>query len=374
MSIAILPTSTAPAMDAAQATSTPGNQSAPAPANPFAALLNALPVSSDLDGEGVSAEDSLLPAPEAESETATDSDDSRDDSPWPPEGLASLWLPVTPEPAPEPTPVSGDAFTAAHAPAPESAVIIDAAAPAPSAADTTATHVLEPQDQVPANIPHAAADNTASLPEPAPHLADSESLSAPNSKPLSHTWERGWGEGVSAADPVPANTPQPSAPISNIQPSIPAQPSAAPPAPTAPYPAPNLHADNFPDTLSTHIHWLAEHKIGHAQLHLHPQDMGPLEVRLKLDGDQLQADFMSTQPEVRHTLEQGLPRLRELLGEHGLNLAQADIGQQPSQRHSAPIAQADDTLPADSEHADHALSPSAPVSMPHSSHLVDAYA
>jgi len=152
----------------------------------------------------------------------------------------------------------------------------------------------------------------------------------------------------------------------------PAPPPLPPASPTAPFPAPDLHADNFPDALGAHIQWLTEHKIGHAHLHLNPQDMGPLEVRLTLDGEQLQAHFTSAEPEVRQTLEQGLPRLRELLGEHGLNLGQADIGQHPSQQHTSasPHTEASSTA----EDTGETPAPDAQTLHIQNTHLLDAWA
>ena len=50
--------------------------------------------------------------------------------------------------------------------------------------------------------------------------------------------------------------------------------------------------------------------------------------RLQLDGDRVRADFTSAQPEVRQALESSLPRLREMLGQQGFELAHAGVGQQ----------------------------------------------
>jgi len=98
--------------------------------------------------------------------------------------------------------------------------------------------------------------------------------------------------------------------------------------------------------------------------------MGPLEVRLKLDGDQLQAEFTSAEPDVRQALEHGLPRLRELLGEHGLHLAEGHIGQRQSPPHASPSPPLES--PADTDPLpDTSPLPSAIV---HTTHLLDAYA
>jgi flagellar hook-length control protein FliK len=99
----------------------------------------------------------------------------------------------------------------------------------------------------------------------------------------------------------------------------------------SPTPTPNLHGDNFDDELGARMSWLADQKIGHAHIKLSPADLGPVEVRLHLNGDQVNASFSSAQPEVRQALENSLPRLRDMLGQHGFQLGQADVGQQQQQ-------------------------------------------
>ncbi len=94
---------------------------------------------------------------------------------------------------------------------------------------------------------------------------------------------------------------------------------------------PDLRGDRFGDTLGTQMTWMAEQKIGHAHIRVSPGDLGAIEVSLRLDGDRVHADFSSAQPEVRQALQDSLPRLREMLGQQGFQLAQADVGhrQQP---------------------------------------------
>ncbi|MDW5375713.1 flagellar hook-length control protein FliK [Halomonas sp. HP20-15] len=64
------------------------------------------------------------------------------------------------------------------------------------------------------------------------------------------------------------------------------------------------------------------------QLHLHPAELGPLSIHLKVDDQMAQAQFMSTNPHVRAALEQAIPQLREALGEAGIQLGEAMVGDQ----------------------------------------------
>ena len=86
-------------------------------------------------------------------------------------------------------------------------------------------------------------------------------------------------------------------------------------------------AQGFDEGFGTRLVWMAEQRLGHAEIRLNPEHVGPIEVRVELDGEQVRAEFHSAHAEVRQAIEASLPRLRELLGQHGLQLGQADVGQ-----------------------------------------------
>jgi flagellar hook-length control protein FliK len=116
--------------------------------------------------------------------------------------------------------------------------------------------------------------------------------------------------------------------------------AAARPQPTlaaAPLAMPAEPADGFDDGFGTRIAWMADQRIGHAEIRLNPEHVGRIDVRVQLDGSQVRAEFHSAHAEVRQAIEASLPRLRELLGQHGLQLGQADVGQrQAGQDDSTP--------------------------------------
>ena len=104
-------------------------------------------------------------------------------------------------------------------------------------------------------------------------------------------------------------------------------------APTA-----DLHGGHFDEDIGDAVRWMADQKIGHAHIKVTPNELGTVEIRLRLEGDRVHADFASTQADVRQALESSLPRLREMLGQHGFQLAHADVGNQhapPSQGHGS---------------------------------------
>lgn len=84
------------------------------------------------------------------------------------------------------------------------------------------------------------------------------------------------------------------------------------------------------------ITWLATQKHQIAELHLHPADLGPVEVILHISNDQstqVSAQFTSPHLAVREAIETALPRLREMMAENGITLGNTTVGAETSQQH-----------------------------------------
>lgn len=64
----------------------------------------------------------------------------------------------------------------------------------------------------------------------------------------------------------------------------------------SPTPTPEMGSDNFDDAIGARMSWLADQKIGHAHIKVTPNEMGPVEVRLHLDGDKVSASFTRPTP------------------------------------------------------------------------------
>jgi flagellar hook-length control protein FliK len=138
-------------------------------------------------------------------------------------------------------------------------------------------------------------------------------------------------------------------------------------APTA-----DLHGDGFDEAVGSRLTWMAEQKIGHAHIRLNPQELGPVEIRMRLDGERVHADFSSPQAEVRQALENSLPRLRDMLAQHGFQLAQADVGHHG--QHGQP-GRNDRTAEGESRAGGSTVEPSAGTTLRVAARgLLDAYA
>lgn len=90
-----------------------------------------------------------------------------------------------------------------------------------------------------------------------------------------------------------------------------------------------LNQARWTDEFSQKITWLATSiQEQHAELHLNPPQLGPLDVVLKVSGDQASAMFTSSHAAVREAIEQSIPKLRELLADNGIMLGSATVSDQ----------------------------------------------
>lgn len=116
-----------------------------------------------------------------------------------------------------------------------------------------------------------------------------------------------------------------SAPISSpVATSAPVSATAL--APTTPQLNAQLGSQEWQQALSQQV--LLFHRNGQqsAELRLHPQELGSLQITLKLDDNQAQLHIASAQGQVRSAVEAALPHLRQALAENGINLGQSSVG------------------------------------------------
>ena len=76
------------------------------------------------------------------------------------------------------------------------------------------------------------------------------------------------------------------------------------------------------------ITWMATQHEQTAELHLNPPNLGPLDVVLKVSGDQATALFTSPHAAVRDAVQQALPQLRNMLADNGITLGNAMVSDQ----------------------------------------------
>lgn len=72
------------------------------------------------------------------------------------------------------------------------------------------------------------------------------------------------------------------------------------------------------DALGQKALFMVGQKIQSAEMHLNPPNLGPLEVKMVLDGDKSSINFVTSQAAVRDALQQSLPRLQQVMADNGM--------------------------------------------------------
>lgn len=75
------------------------------------------------------------------------------------------------------------------------------------------------------------------------------------------------------------------------------------------------------------IQWVVNQSMSGAQIRLNPQHMGPVEVRIQVQNDQLSLAFTAQHGATREAIDAALPRLREIFSEQNINMADVDISE-----------------------------------------------
>jgi flagellar hook-length control protein FliK len=88
---------------------------------------------------------------------------------------------------------------------------------------------------------------------------------------------------------------------------------------------PVLHP-GFGEDLANRVVFLAGQRVQSAEIALTPADLGPLSVTIEIRGHEASLFFGSAHATTRAALEDALPRLREMFAGSGLQLADAQVG------------------------------------------------
>lgn len=80
--------------------------------------------------------------------------------------------------------------------------------------------------------------------------------------------------------------------------------------------------------LTNRVIWMLSQNVQAAELRVNPPQLGPIEVRISVEGDQTKVSLITQHSMVREVMESAIPRLRDMLAESGLNSANIDVSQQ----------------------------------------------
>jgi flagellar hook-length control protein FliK len=89
---------------------------------------------------------------------------------------------------------------------------------------------------------------------------------------------------------------------------------------------------DFSSQLGTQLTTFVRDGVQHARLHLHPAELGPVTVRIQIDGQSAQVHMAAEHALTRQALEQSMPMLAGSLREAGLTLSGGGVFEQPRQR------------------------------------------
>ena len=145
---------------------------------------------------------------------------------------------------------------------------------------------------------------------PRPAAASADALSAAPGKPA-------------AVNDLAAAPPLSALPAAFTQAAALAAPARqGPPTPTfEAHVAAALDSPAFAPALATQVSWLVRDGVQQARLSLNPAEMGPVTVRIVLDGTQARVDFSADMVATRAAIETSLPTLAAALHDRGLTLA-----------------------------------------------------
>ncbi len=196
--------------------------------------------------------------------------------------------------------------------------------------------------------------------------------SDPNGGDASAATQHSQSAGTSTSTP-PLQVSWLSAPLStgvNASGTLPGARSSSEPAFQAQLSA-QLFSAEFAPALGVQISTLTRNGIPEARLHLNPAELGPIAVRIELDGRTAQVVLSASHAETRLVLEQAMPQLASALRDAGFSMSGGGVFQQPQQRE--PRAN-DGTTHSAGNGADNGLAPTTMTLARVQRGMVDVYA
>ncbi len=96
-----------------------------------------------------------------------------------------------------------------------------------------------------------------------------------------------------------------------------------------------LSKEQAGDQLAERVQVMMSKNLKHVDIRLDPPELGKLQIKLSLNQDQASVQFTVGNQQTRDLVEQAMPRLRELLNQQGLQLAQTSVQQDSSRQQFA---------------------------------------
>jgi len=175
-----------------------------------------------------------------------------------------------------------------------------------------------------------------------PHVAVREEKAAAALEAQANAAQR-----IEGASPRPAAGTDNSAAIAALAQAVATHLPTATAAPSTPaavqayVPAP-VESQAFAAAFGVQVSVLAQDGVQRAELHLNPAEMGPVAIRIRIEGREARIDFGAEVAATRQAIEDSLPQLAGALNDAGLTLAGGGVSQHAGQRARGGEGHADD--------------------------------
>jgi len=101
----------------------------------------------------------------------------------------------------------------------------------------------------------------------------------------------------------------------------------------------NIESQNWSQQMTQQVAYMIKGGYQQAEIKLNPAHLGPMEIKLSINDDQASVNFVTQHAPVRDVIDAALPRLKDMLEQQGLNLADADVSTQSEQQQADSEAQ-----------------------------------
>ena len=82
------------------------------------------------------------------------------------------------------------------------------------------------------------------------------------------------------------------------------------------------------EALGKQVLMMVNQNVRSAEIRMNPANLGPIEIQIDMQDEQVNVAFSSRHAVVREAMEQAMPRLREMLDANGLSLAESSVSDQ----------------------------------------------
>jgi hypothetical protein len=88
-----------------------------------------------------------------------------------------------------------------------------------------------------------------------------------------------------------------------------------------------LEHHRWGEALASRVVWQIGERLQQAHIHVNPPELGPIDVQVQVQDGQASVHFQTGHSSVKDAIQEALPRLREMLAQTGLQLADSQVSQ-----------------------------------------------